>query len=91
MRNPVVTGGGGGAQLYHAHFLGSVQHSLVFSNILIFEINQSITAFAAELNKYSIFNVPNEKLLVQEFLDGIEYVVDSISYEGTHMCVGKKK
>jgi hypothetical protein len=35
--------------------------------------------------------VPNEKLLVQEFLDGIEYVVDSISFEGKHMCLGEKR
>ena len=30
----------------------------------------------------------NDGMLVQEFLDGIEYVVDSISRNGKHIVVG---
>jgi len=35
----------------------------------------------------NIFGVTNETVLVQEFLKGKEYVVDSVSVEGEHKCV----
>jgi len=30
----------------------------------------------------------NDKLIVQEFLKGIEYIVDCVSFEGRHVLVG---
>jgi len=44
-------------------------------------------AFATETNKLNVNGVMNSELLVQEFLDGTEYVVDAISHEGRHLIV----
>jgi len=42
-------------------------------------------AFSQEAGKLNVNGVMNTELLVQEFLDGTEYVVDAISYEGRHL------
>lgn len=45
-------------------------------------------AFALEgFGKVNVNGVANEALLAQEFLDGTEYVVDTASYNGKHVCV----
>jgi len=44
-------------------------------------------AFLSQANHFNILGLLNAKLLVQEFLDGAEYVVDAISYEGKHLIV----
>jgi len=45
-------------------------------------------AYSMEANKVNVNGELNTQLLVQEFLDGPEYVVDAISYEGKHLIVG---
>lgn len=46
------------------------------------------TAYAAECQKLNVNGAVNTQLLVQEFIDGPEYVVDCISNEGRHLVVG---
>jgi biotin carboxylase len=45
-------------------------------------------AFDAECGKRNVNGVVNEKLLVQEFLDGLEYIVDAVSHNGQHVLSG---
>jgi len=46
------------------------------------------TAFDTECHKMNVNGVVNNKLLCQEFLDGPEYVIDAVSYEGQHVVSG---
>lgn len=46
------------------------------------------TAHKLECGKMNVNGVTNEKLLAQEYLDGIEYIVDCVSYEGKHVLSG---
>jgi len=48
-------------------------------------------AFEKELNEKNFVGIVNTKLLVQQFLDGPEYVVDAVSYEGKHLVLGMWK
>jgi len=45
-------------------------------------------AFAAECGKLNCNGVVNEKLLIQEYLDGLEYIIDCVSFEGKHVLSG---
>ena len=45
------------------------------------------TAFDTILGDDNLFGESNEKVLAQEFLQGQEYVVDSVSKGGVHKCV----
>jgi len=45
-------------------------------------------AHAAECGKLNCNGVINDKLLVQEYLDGLEYVIDCVSFEGKHVLSG---
>jgi biotin carboxylase len=45
-------------------------------------------AHAAECGKMNVNGVVNDKLLVQEYLDGLEYIVDCVSSEGRHIVSG---
>ena len=44
-------------------------------------------AFGDIIGKTNVLGLVNEQLLVQEYLEGIEYVVDMVSREGEHKCV----
>jgi biotin carboxylase len=44
-------------------------------------------AFDKIMGMVNIFGSANDCVLVQEYLQGVEYVVDSVSYEGTHKVV----
>jgi len=39
-------------------------------------------AFKLELNQENLLNIQNTKLLVQEFIEGVEYVIDTVSFQG---------
>jgi biotin carboxylase len=39
------------------------------------------------IGKLNPNGVVNDEIALQEFLDGDEYIVDSVSYEGKHLCV----
>ena len=43
--------------------------------------------FGEIVGKENVFGETNAAVLVQEFMKGTEYVVDSVSVEGTHKCV----
>ncbi len=43
------------------------------------------SAFKAQYQKVNVLGVTNDKLLLQEFLHGTEYVVDSVSHDGEHV------
>jgi len=45
-------------------------------------------AFNAECGKLNCNGVVNDKLLGQEYLDGLEYIVDCVSFEGKHVLSG---
>ena len=44
-------------------------------------------AFGDIIGKTNVLGLVNEQLLVQEYLEGTEYVVDMVSREGEHKCV----
>ncbi|CAD7965782.1 unnamed protein product [Amoebophrya sp. A25] len=46
------------------------------------------TAFAAECGKVNVNGELNDCLLAQEFLQGIEYIVDCVSYDSKHVLCG---
>lgn len=46
------------------------------------------TAFEAECGKVNVNGEVNDCLLAQEFLDGIEYIVDCVSYQSKHVLCG---
>lgn len=48
-------------------------------------------AFHAEMSQRNITGVVNTEMLVQELINGTEYVVDCISHEGRHLCVAMWK
>ena len=39
------------------------------------------------IGKTNVLGLVNEQLLVQEYLEGTEYVVDMVSRKGEHKCV----
>ena len=43
--------------------------------------------FGAIVGHENVFGETNAAVLVQEFMKGVEFVVDSVSVEGTHKCV----
>merc|ERR1719326_2737352 len=45
-------------------------------------------AHEAECGKLNVNGVVNDRLLVQEYLDGPEYIVDCVSHEGKHVLSG---
>lgn len=45
-------------------------------------------AHSAECGKRNVNGVVNDKLLVQEYLDGLEYIIDCVSHEGRHVVSG---
>lgn len=45
------------------------------------------SAFNVIMNSSDIFNEVNKKVMVQQFLDGQEYIVNTVSYEGKHKVV----
>ena len=45
-------------------------------------------AFAGSLNRDNVLGEKNHEMLVQEFLEGTEYVVDTVSWNGKHAIVG---
>merc|ERR1719446_900818 len=49
-------------------------------------IDEAKQAFDTILGSNTIFETVNSKVLVQEYLKGTEYVVDSMSYQGEHRC-----
>lgn len=46
------------------------------------------TAFNMECGKVNVNGAFNDKLLAQEFLEGVEYIVDGMSYDGKHVIAG---
>merc|ERR1712146_883165 len=49
-------------------------------------IEEAKEAFDCLLGSSTIFETVNSKVLVQEYLKGIEYVIDSVSLHGEHRC-----
>ncbi|RII79660.1 ATP-grasp domain-containing protein [Pseudomonas monteilii] len=49
-----------------------------------FDEHEALDAFGAILGKKNVVGVVNEAVLVQEFLDGEQYVVNAVSIEGKH-------
>jgi len=45
-------------------------------------------AFAAERGKTNVNGVVNEGMLVQEFLEGTEYIVDTVTFKSRHIVCG---
>lgn len=50
-------------------------------------LDDAAEAFDRILGATSVFGTQNQSVLLQEFLKGKEYVVDSVSMEGEHKCV----
>lgn len=46
--------------------------------------SEIISAFNAIMNARDVFNEINATVMVQQFLDGQEYIVNTVSYEGKH-------
>eukprot|EP00397_Hematodinium_sp_SG-2012_P005510 GEMP01005530.1.p1 GENE.GEMP01005530.1~~GEMP01005530.1.p1 ORF type:complete len:426 (+),score=58.32 GEMP01005530.1:271-1548(+) len=51
-------------------------------------IEDVTNAFAMEYQKCNVNGEINSELLVQEFIDGPEYVIDCVSLEGRHVVLG---
>jgi len=49
-------------------------------------IEEAKEAFDCLLGSSTIFETVNSKVLVQEYLKGTEYVIDSVSLQGEHRC-----
>ncbi|WBB78738.1 ATP-grasp domain-containing protein [Micromonospora sp. WMMD882] len=45
---------------------------------------QSVAAYHRVLSRHSVFDVPNEGVVAQEYLRGVEYVVNTVSCQGRH-------
>jgi len=62
---------------------------------LCYAENQLAQYFHSLLNQINLMGCCNEKLLVQEYVRGDEYIVDSVSYKGSHyvtdIWAGRKK
>lgn len=48
---------------------------------------QAADCFHRIHNCRNLFGVVNTSVLVQEYVDGIEYAVDCVSFDGTHICI----
>ena len=54
---------------------------------LCLSMNEARAAFGNIVGKTNVLGLINEAILVQEYLEGIEYVVDMVSRDGEHKCV----
>ena len=57
----------------------------------VFVVNnvaEAETAFNHIITMPNLFGDANTSVLIQEFLTGVEYVIDSYSYKGEHKCTG---
>jgi hypothetical protein len=50
-------------------------------------VSQASAAFAAIMGRENVFGCKNDAVLVQEFLEGKEYIVDTVSKDGVHKVV----
>ncbi len=58
-------------------------------NVFICRSEQEVESAARTvLAANNIFDLPNTEALIQSYLDGVEYIVDSVSVDGRHYVVG---
>lgn len=50
-------------------------------------VDDVLYAFNIIMNTNDVFNTTNQKVMVQQFLDGQEYIVNTVSYGGKHKVV----
>lgn len=64
-------------------------HSAGTDNVIICDDTNAITnAFRKIIHKRNAMGLFNDAVLAQEFLEGNEYVVNTVSYKGKHSLVG---
>jgi L-amino acid ligase len=49
--------------------------------------NQAADFFHQIYNSKNLFGVVNTSVLVQEYIDGVEYAIDCVSFDGRHICI----